>query len=98
LDSNKEFAENYLRENETCYAYNSSFNFYYKHPMPRKICQKLVDRRNECKGGHWEVRRKVDYEDHFDLLEMRGFTCCGDGSVFTEEEHRENMERIEKEW
>lgn len=74
---NKE-AEDLLRKHETCYAYNESFKFYYKKSMPRHECEAFVEQRNQCKGGHWEVRRKVDCEDHFQL--MINSMWAGDGS------------------
>jgi hypothetical protein len=72
-------AEDLLHQYETCYAYNDSFNFYYKVAMPRHECEELVARRNECKGGHWVVRRKIEYENHFQLMIDK--TCAGDGTV-----------------
>jgi len=73
-------ADEFIKQYETCIAFNSSFNFYFRWPMPRKECQEFVDRNNECKGGHWEVRRLVEYKDHFDLLNSREVTYAGDGS------------------
>ena len=70
-------AEDLLRKYETCYAYND-FNYYYKLSMPRHECEEFVAKHNQYKGGHWEVRRKVDYEEHFQLLIDR--KCLGDGS------------------
>jgi hypothetical protein len=75
---NKE-AEDYLTKHETCYAYNDTFKFYYKKSMPRHECEAFIESRNRCKGGHWEVRRKVDCEDHFQL--MFNSKWAGDGSV-----------------
>jgi len=71
-------ADDFLRQHETCYCYNESFNFYYKHTMPRHEAEAFVARRNECKGGRWAVRRLLDYRDHFELLSDRHF--AGDGS------------------
>jgi len=71
-------ADDILRQHETCYAYNNTFNYYYKQSMPRQQCQEFVDRRNECKGGQWEVRRKIDCQDHYDCLKHK--KCAGDGS------------------
>lgn len=62
-----EEADKILREHETCYAYND-FGYYHKKSMPRHECQKFVDERNRCKGGHWSVRRMMDYKDHFEAL------------------------------
>lgn len=75
-------AQDILRHHETCYAYNESFDFYYKIPMPRHKCEELVADRNQCKGGHWEVRRMIEWKDDFELKfeKKRG----GDGSVFLE--------------
>lgn len=70
-------ADEILRQYETCYAYND-FNFYYKQSMPRCECEEFVNERNKCKGGHWVVRRKVDYQEHFELL--KDFIYAGDGS------------------
>jgi hypothetical protein len=70
--------EEVLLRHETCYAYNDSFNFYYKISMPRHECEAFVARRNECKGGHWIVRRKIEYENHFNLMIDK--KCAGDGS------------------
>ena len=71
-------AEDLLSQYETCYAYNDSFNYYYKTTMPRHECEKFIANRNECKGGHWTVRRKIDCEDHFQLMIDK--ICAGDGS------------------
>jgi hypothetical protein len=71
-------AEEILRLYETCYAYNESFNFYYKQTMPRCECEEFITRRNVCKGGHWVVRRKIVYQEHFELLKDK--ICAGDGS------------------
>lgn len=62
-------AEDVLQKYETCYAYND-FGFYYKEAMPRHECQKFVDDGNQCKGGHWEVRRKADFESDFNLRRL----------------------------
>lgn len=75
----KQQAEELLKKFETCYAYNDSFNFYYKATMTREECEEFVTRRNECKGGHWVVRRKAEYQDHFNLLIDQIF--AGDGHI-----------------
>lgn len=72
-------ADELIKKYETCYAYNKSFNFYYRKPMPRHECEEKVSRSNECKGGEWEVRRKVDFEEHFILLCSRPVRYAGDG-------------------
>lgn len=71
-------ADEFLMQYETCYAYNESFGFYYKVPMIRHDCEKFVADRNQCKGGHWEVRRFIDYKSHFEAL--KDCICAGDGS------------------
>lgn len=53
-------ADNLIKQYETCYLYNESFNYYYKIAMTRRECEEFVVKWNECKGGHWEVRRKID--------------------------------------
>lgn len=74
----KGLAEDMLKKYEMCYAYNS-FNFYYKQSMPRCECEEFVAHHNMCKGGHWEVRTKKEYQVHFESLKHVFY--AGDGSM-----------------
>lgn len=59
---------------EICYAYND-FGFYYLRPMPKEDCTRFINKMNEYKGGHWEVRKKADYEHHYNLLYEKSSVC-----------------------
>jgi hypothetical protein len=63
--------EDILRQHDSCYAYNATFGFYHDEVMPRHKCQSFVDRENRNKGGHWEVRRLIDFRDHFESLKTQ---------------------------
>lgn len=62
--------------------YNETFGFY-TLPKAGKRAQAFIDQRNVCKGGHWVLHSKEQYQDWFRRkgqyilnLELMGGACA----------------------
>ena len=58
--------EEVMNKYEICYAYNETFHAYHEEEMTREECEKFVLAKIQCKGGHWVVRKKGEYQESFD--------------------------------
>lgn len=80
LETEKKIKE-VLDKYEICYVYNETFKKYRCEEMTREQCQKFVDAHNQCKGGHWVIRPKGEWQEHYELiphwLKERPYYQCG---------------------
>lgn len=51
------------------WCYNETFGFYHDVPLAGKRAENFVNRKNECKGGHWVLHTP---EQHKAWYEAKG--------------------------
>ncbi len=54
-----------LDKHEICYLYNETFNRYNPEPMKKGEAVERANSLNQCKGGHWLVHPKGQYEEAY---------------------------------
>jgi hypothetical protein len=62
---NKALAEYTIRMCSTYWPWNETFEHYYETPLVGKEAFDFIERRNECKDGHWVLHTKEQYDQWY---------------------------------